>query len=107
MDKTAAARAQIHAKADAQRRRNGKRAAALEGKEQHGKHREDAPRRKAVRRFERGRGHQHAEQDEKRRVGVVLLFLVAGRQKRAAAHRAERAQQQRHQAVCRLAHAVA
>lgn len=43
MDKTAAARAQIHAKADAQRRRNGKRAAALEGKEQHGKHREDAP----------------------------------------------------------------
>ena len=107
MDKAAAPRAEVHPQPDAQRRRNGERAAALKGEQQHRQHREDATRRKAVRRFERGRGHQHAEQDEKRRVGVVLLFLVAGRQKRAAAHRAERAQQQRHQAVCRLAHAVA
>ena len=107
LDKTAAPRAEVHPQPDAQRRRNGERAAALKGEQQHRQHREDAPRRKAVRGFERGRGHQHAEQDEKRRVGVVLLFLAAGRQKRAAAHRAERAQQQRHQAVCRLAHAVA
>ena len=107
VDKAAAPRAEVHPQPDAQRRRNGERAAALKGEQQHRQHREDATRRKAVRGFERGRGHQHAEQDEKRRVGVVLLFLVAGRQKRAAAHRAERAQQQRHQAVCRLAHAVA
>ena len=107
MNKAAFPRAEVHSKPDAQRRWNGERAPALEREEQHRQHREDAPRRKAVRRFERGRGHQHAEQDEKRRVGVVLLFLVARRQERAAAHRAERAQQQRHQAVRRLTHAVA
>ena len=107
VDKTAAARAQIHAKADAQRRRDRKRAAALEGKEQHGKHREDAPRRKAVRRFKRGKGHQHAQQDKKRRIGVFVLPLVSRRKQRAGAHRAERGKQQRHQAACRLAHTVA
>ena len=76
MDKTAAACAQIHAKADAQRRRDRKRAAALEGKEQHGKHREDAPRRKAVRRFKRGKGHQHAQQEAASCLMALLLCAL-------------------------------
>ena len=84
VDKAAVSRRQVHRKADAHRRRDGHRAAALKGAQQHRKQRKDAPGSKAVRRFIRGGGHQHAQQDEERGEGLFLLFR---REQRAGAHR--------------------